>query len=208
MGRAKELVDIIEFVEFTNLFRRIERTIWYKGVDGPERNGEHVFQLALVAWFVVTRCKLSLQMELVIEYVLVHDLVETYAQDTPAFPHPERCGQRTHADKEERERTARRRIAREWGTRFPGLVQRMARYNLQPDEESRFVYALDKLVSQLNVYTDGGRTNHILQVTRPQLEAYKLPRVAKHGAVAELFAELLRLYDRHPGFLHQSRPPT
>lgn len=197
-SREKELADIVEFVKFTNLFRKIERTIWFKGVEGPERNGEHVFQLALVAWFVITRLKLPLQLALVIEYVIVHDLEETYAKDTPAHPHPDREEQPEHADKEERERSARKRIAEEWGSRFPELVQRMHRYALQSDEESRFVYALDKLLAQLNIYEDNGRTHRFLRVTRRESELYKRPRVSKHPAVAELYVELLRLYDSRP----------
>lgn len=196
--RKTEMSDILEFLEFTNQFRSIRRTIWYKGVDDQERNGEHAFQLALVAWFVAVRCELALQLPLVIEYALVHDLVETYAGDTPAFRHPGQTAQPTHADKEQREREAFRRIARKWGPLFPSLVHRIARYRLQNDEESRFIYALDKLLAQLNIYADGGRTSQILQTTRDDIIAYKRPRVAKHPVVADLFEELLQLYARQP----------
>lgn len=119
--RAKELSDLIEFVEFTNLFRKVERLIWFKGVEGRERVGEHSFQLALVCWFVNERCELGLNTGLMIEYPIVHDIFETYAEDTPAFgthyengePIPQR------SDKAAREKAAERRIIREWGEKFP-----------------------------------------------------------------------------------------
>jgi len=196
--RNRELADIIEFVEFTNRFRSIERTIWFKGVEGRERNGEHTFQLSFTAKYVNHRCGLFLQDKLLTDYAEVHDLIETYAQDTPAHPDPERPNQPTHVDKEKRERAARKRISEEWGARYPAMVQAMWRYHAQSDEESRFVYALDKLVANLNIYCDEGRTNHKLGATLEWELGYKRPRMAKHPAIAELYEELVNRYSAQP----------
>ncbi len=42
---------LLEFVRFTNEFRSILRTVWYRGKDGERRetNGEHVSQFLLFA---------------------------------------------------------------------------------------------------------------------------------------------------------------
>jgi 5'-deoxynucleotidase YfbR-like HD superfamily hydrolase len=191
ISRENQMDDLLAFVDFTNLFRKIERTIWFKGVEGQERNGEHVFQLAMIAWFIIVRFGLRLNLSLVIEYSLCHDLVETYADDTPAFPHPDRLTQPLHMDKEKREQAALERIIREWGDHFPDMVERMQVYLERTDEESRFVYALDKLVAEMNIYADDGRTNQILRVTREMSEAYKRPRTAFHPLIKQLYEELL-----------------
>jgi hypothetical protein len=46
---SHELAELIRWVRFTNEFRRLERLIWFKGVKGRERNGEHCYQLCLRA---------------------------------------------------------------------------------------------------------------------------------------------------------------
>jgi len=200
--RRQELADLLEFVSFTNTFRRVERLIWYKGLDRREQDGEHSFQLAIVGWFVNERCKLRLDTTKIIKYALVHDLPETYEGDSCWFEHPD-YPQPAYVEKAAREKKARERISKDWGRRFPELVQALAAYTLQNDEESRFVYALDKLVSDLNVYEDEGRTNVQLGVTREEQHTYKAPRVAKHKHIAALYEELLLLFDRHPEYFHQ-----
>jgi hypothetical protein len=106
--------------------------------------------------------------------------------------------------KEKRERDARKRIGREWGRRFPELVSAMETYHLQNDEESRFVYALDKIVSDFNIFCDGGRTNHKVGVTRAMRDAYKGPKCAKHPKIAEIFKTMSELFDRNPHYFQQT----
>ena len=193
--RKSELADLMKFVEFTNLFKSVERLIWFKGVDTPERDGEHAFQLAIVCWFVNERSKIGLSTLLLIEYALVHDLVETYANDTPAFVkngngHVETPCRR---DKEKREAIAMKRIQSEWGENFPTLVERMESYNAQTDEESRFVYAMDKLLAEINIALDGGRANIRLGVSIETMDLYKRPRVSRHPFVLELYEEHFKI---------------
>lgn len=68
--RKKEFLDLVKFVEFTNTFKFVERLIWFKGIDTPERDGEHSFQLAIVCWFVNERCKRRLNLLRIIAYSL------------------------------------------------------------------------------------------------------------------------------------------
>ncbi len=64
------------------------------------------------------------------------------------------------------------------------------------DEESRFVYALDKFLSVLNIFEDSGRTNIELGITFDEQVAYKRPRIAQHSF-------LLSLYDKFVAFCAQ-----
>lgn len=191
--RHKELSDILRFVDFTNKFKAVERLIWYKGVDRRECDGEHTFQLAILAWFVNERCKCGLNTQRLIEYALVHDLVETYANDTPAFVNNGNGAETPcRQEKLEREKVSEERICEEWGNTFPSLVKRMRVYTAQEDDESRFIYALDKLLAEMNIARDGGRTNHKLEVTLETLDLYKRPRISRHPFVLELYDELFK----------------
>lgn len=189
----KQVAELIKFVRHTNQFGSVMRTIWRHGsVDGPEgreRNDSHVCQLMDVAWFLQQRSYPYLDLLKVWKYCMVHDKPEVYAGDTPAFSDkngihngPDR------ATKKRREQLATLRLQKEWGTRFPDFLTFLEAYEKQEDEESRFVYALDKFLSDLNIYIDNGRTNNMLRITRAEQIAYKRPRI-------EAFPPLLEMYD-------------
>lgn len=200
--RGQELMDILDFVKFTNLFRKVKRVMWFKGIEGRERDGEHAFQLAIVGWFINERCKLGLSTEHIIKYSLVHDLPEAHAGDACWSPTGGHSSQPMEG-KEKREQDARTQIAREWGRRFPELVGAMEDYYHQHDEESLFVYALDKLISDFNIFDDNGRTNLKVGVTREMRDAYKGPRCLKHKKIGELYEAMSELFDSHPHFFHK-----
>jgi putative hydrolase of HD superfamily len=198
-GRKKELLDLMKFVEFTNLFKAQERLIWFKGVDTCERDGEHAFQLAIVCWYANERFKLGLDIQRLIEYALVHDLVETYAKDTPAFVNNGNGGETPcRDDKRMREFFAMKRIKKLWRKTFPAMVHRLDAYDLQTDSESRFVYAMDKLLAQINITLDDGRTNFRLDTTLEAVDAYKRPRISRHPFVLELYDELFKTWLADP----------
>lgn len=190
---SRELAELIRWVRFTNEFRSIERLIWFKGVKGRERNGEHTYQLVLVAWYLVSRRAKHLDLLRVILYAIVHDLPEIYAQDTPAFAG--RLGTYTevptHADKKQREEAALRRIDREWGGIVPDIVEKIRAYEAQDDKESRFVYALDKLIAEINIFEDGGRTDITLGVTLGEKVSYKRPRIERDPLILKYYDEIL-----------------
>ena len=209
----KQIGDVLQFVEFSNLARSDLRDIFYKGYDKDgkavriqERTGDHVSQLLLVAWFLIDYFHLSLDFGVVAKKIIVHDLPEAKAEgrDTPAFPNPHNPKAASRVDKEERERKARREIAREWGFRAPGIVAEMERYALQDDEEDLFVCALDKFLADMNIFLDEGYTNRYLEVTAEKKWAYKSRRVAVHKDVAKWYKSFWDIfYMAHPEYFHQ-----
>jgi hypothetical protein len=214
----KQIGDVVEFVEFSNLHRSDLRLIFYRGYDKKgeplriqERTGEHVGQLLLVAMFVIDYFHLSLDFGKVAAYITVHDLPETYAEgrDTPAFANPHDPSLPARADKERRERESQRKIAKQWGHRAPTVVGMMARYELQSDEESCFVCALDKFVSEVNIFLDEGYTNHFLEVTPEEVHTYKSKRVAVHEDVARWYRWFWEhFYTAHPEYFYKPARPA
>lgn len=197
---------LLEFVEFTNAFRAIRRCIWVPGIEGRERNGEHTFQITLAVWFLNDHLGLNLNTARIIQCALAHDLVEIYADDTSCFRDPlmsKEAWLQQKETKKQREAESLERIEKEWGKLFPGMLNAMRAYEEQKDEESRFVYAIDKLISTINVLLDDGRAWKTLKTTLEEVDAYKGPRAHKHFAVGELYDSLLVLMKQNRHLFHR-----
>ena len=97
----------------------------------------------------------------------------------------------THADKKQRESIAIKQLENQFNTVFPDMIEALYAYEAQEDEESKFVYALDKLISEINIYQDAGRTDKTLRVTLEEKSLYKREKVARHVKILELHDELM-----------------
>ncbi len=186
--RGMALEQLLDFVRFTHLTHQVERVARIPGTSRYANTVEHSYQLTLIAWYMIETEGLSLDRDLVIRYALVHDLVETYAGDTYFYD------TRAEATKREREHAALERIRQE----FPGfdaLTHLIEGYEAQADAESRFVYALDKLIDPLNIYLEDGRLWREKGVTLAMLLAKKEKKVRSNETVTRYFAELKALLE-------------
>lgn len=189
---STQFASLIEFVKFTHLFQKVDRVVLVNGEHSWENDSEHSFQLALTAWYIVEHGNLDLDLGKVTRMALVHDLVEAYAGDTFIYDKPE-----VLATKEKREKEALERIKVNFPD-FPSLHHLIEEYEARETRESRFVYALDKLVPILNIYTDEGRTWHQEGITLDQLLEAKTDKIA-------LSPEIVPYYDEMVDILRQSK---
>jgi putative hydrolase of HD superfamily len=143
--------DLLKFVEFTNKFQKIQRVILVKDEERYENDAEHSYQLALVAWYIIDREKLNLNINKIVFMAIAHDLVEIYAGDTYIFGIQE-----LKASKKEREEKAIKMIETEF-PEFNDLIPFIQEYEERTSEESKFIYALDKLLPNINNVLDNGR---------------------------------------------------
>ncbi len=191
-----EIDGLIKFIELTNRFREIERVILIKGSDRFENDLEHSYQLAICAWYVITTKKLPLSVEKAMKYALVHDLVEVYAGDVFFYDQEDPAvAQR----KKEREKEAVDMLRKEF-QEFPDMADFIDNYQNKSEEESRFVYALDKIISPINIYLDGGRIWHQHNITLEKLYKAKKPKADAYPEVGKYFDELKEILDKHPDF--------
>ena len=182
------LDGILKFLRLTHEAHHVERIARIPGEERYANMVEHSWQLAMLAWYVLETNKLPLDKSLVIRYALAHDLIEAYAGDTYAYD----TGAQN--EKQEREEAARARIAEEF-PEFADLNEVIAAYEAREDEESKFVYALDKMVDPLNVYLEGGLLHQERRITFDKYHAYKDKKVRSHPFVYEnLFLELNRRF--------------
>jgi 5'-deoxynucleotidase YfbR-like HD superfamily hydrolase len=142
------LKSVLEIITFTNAFRSIDRDLFLIKQSRLENDVEHSFQLALLVWYLSEGTELK--KEKLLKYALAHDLVETYAGDSPPFSSTESHLQ----SKDGREQSALEKIESDFSS-FSDLAQALHAYEEKKDPESRFVYVIDKIMPILNELTFG-----------------------------------------------------
>ncbi|MCE9644194.1 HD domain-containing protein [Candidatus Parcubacteria bacterium] len=185
-GTKNLLPDALDFLALLSDFRLVQRTLLCRGSDIEENDVEHSYQLAMLAWYLIGKAKLDLDIGKTIRFALVHDFPEVYAGDTPVFG--PNAG--TVATKHVRESEALERLEKEWGSRFPEFISAIKEYESKESEEAKFIYALDKIIAPMNVYLDGGRNWKRLEVTLDMTLENKRPKVKGHAVAADFFEEL------------------
>lgn len=179
--------DLLKFVEFTNSFQKIERVVLVKDSDRWENDAEHSYQLSVVALYLINKHKLPFNIERVLLMTVIHDLVEVYAGDTYIY------GDSAHKEtKEQREKEAAEKIKEEFPD-FTSFHEILGEYERRETEESKFIYALDKMLPGLNIFLDGGRTWRKVNVDlNMQIEA-KMKKISTHPLVFEYYQDFLKV---------------
>jgi len=182
----KKLDELIEFVKFTHKFQQVKRVVYATGENRLENDAEHCFQIAMVGWYLIEKEKLKLDLNKVIKYALVHDLVEVYAGDISAFDNNSR------KNKAANEKKAYKTLVRKF-PKYYSLKTLIINYEIQADAESRFIYALDKLIVPINIYLDGGRSWKKEGVTLDMIIENKTKKIAVDPFLLDYLNELIKL---------------
>ncbi|MEA2701315.1 MAG: hypothetical protein QOE22_24 [Candidatus Parcubacteria bacterium] len=184
-------MDFKKFLSFSrllNAFARIERTPPMPGTKRYENDMEHSYHLALMAWYLIDSRKLDLDMNLVLKYALAHDLVEVYAGDTYIYS----TDAEHVASKKEREHKAAGRLMDEF-PEFRQLHSVIEEYEKRANRESRFVYALDKILPIVLIREDGGKEWRKRNVTLDTILKHKAAKVALSPEIEPYFNQLVEL---------------
>ena len=181
-------VNLLELIDFLTDFQKVERQIYIPKLGRNENDTEHSYNLTMAAWLIVDQDELPLDTDLVIKYALVHDLVEVYAGDASALDAEQ---MRTKAAKEH---AALQRLKAQKLT--AGIAKVIEQYESLDDEESRFVYSLDKLMAtftliynQSPIWQEYGITQRLWQ-ERFQSKIQKSPHLQPYlEALLQVFAD-------------------
>jgi putative hydrolases of HD superfamily len=182
---------LLQFTKAIHDFRAIERRVLTRDSERLENDVEHSYTLAMLAWYILEENDLKLDLKKVLQYALVHDLVEIYAGDTYIFTKDTKKLE----SKEEREKEAQNRLKQE----FPELKEvheYIERYEKKEDEESVFVYALDKLEPIMAIYLDKGRTWKRENIDLATIIAYKEPKISLSPLVKEYFDAIVEKLEK------------
>ncbi len=188
------LTDLESFMRLLHAVQNTERFARIPEETKRRNTAEHTFELALVCWYISTTNNLNLDIAKILTYALVHDLTEAYAGDAYIFD--------AHArkNKEKREQKALQKI-RENFPEFRELAAAIQAYEMQTDEESQFVYAVDKLIDPINL---GMETKNSFfkehNVSYKQLRDYKDEKIAKHPIAQKYWEQLCKKLESHKTF--------
>jgi len=143
-GATPEVVEkTIELGKLVLAFGRTLRVTHHEDGERRETDTDHTVMLGLLACAYADSTVSHLDLGMIAEYALIHDLVEVYAGDTNAYG---KVNDDHVADKQEREAQALVRIRAEFDCLFPWIGETMERYESLEDAEARFVKVVDKVL--------------------------------------------------------------
>ena len=178
--------ELLDLFKLSHKFAGIERTVKLQNRKSWETNPEHSYQLALLGWYLNDMLSLNLNRQKVLEYAIVHDLVEVYAGDTDPHKHSEEY----KASKHDRELAALNKIKQEF-PQFASLTETMEKFESLEDEEAKFIYLLDKIVPVINTYLSGQDYYNANNVSYGKWRAWLEEKRNRAGYLSEKFNRLL-----------------
>lgn len=171
-------------------FGRVDRITYHQDGLAPESDSDHTVMLGLIACALAEQYFPDLNIGLIAQYALVHDLVEVYAGDTPTLRLPSADAK---AEKRQREHAAYLRIQAEFRGSLPWLPVLIDSYELRERPEARFVKALDKLLPKITHILNGAVTIHKQGMTAVELTERYEAQIGELKAYAADFPELFEL---------------
>lgn len=130
---------LFELQQLTIDLSQVNRKHYLPNTKRNENDVEHSFTVAVLCWYLYENLKLNLDMVVILKYAMAHDFVERYAGDVSSF-----ASQQARDEKVIKEREALTRLSGEFAE-FPDLVKTMQHYEERQDEESLFVWTVDKI---------------------------------------------------------------
>jgi putative hydrolase of HD superfamily len=195
--KQPELQRLLDLQTFLQKFHYIDRVVHHPGSKTRrETDTEHTFSLVMMAWFLAPSFP-KLNLDKIIKFALVHDLVEIYAGDTYVY------ADKTIIDtKLQREREALEQIEQEWPD-FPDMTQTIHCYEKLDTPESKFIYALDKLMPPFMIFLNQGYTWHQEKISLDKLIDSKTEKVALSPEINGYFKKLVALLKANQNYFGQ-----
>ncbi|MHB1118250.1 MAG: HD domain-containing protein [Minisyncoccota bacterium] len=190
MDKTSHLEELLSLVALTHSFQQIRRRVYATGEDRFENDAEHSFQLAFVAWYLIEKEGLAFNKEKVLLYALCHDLAEVYAGDAFFHRTPEEEQKKINLEREAAEKLS------EMYPDFPALISTLHTYEERSDPESKFVYALDKILPVFNIMLDQGRSWQ--DMTLEKLYEGKHEKIAHDPIIKEYFVLIVAILEKNP----------
>lgn len=145
------LVDIGKLVL---QFAKVNRATLHEDGKRFESDTDHTVMLSVSALAIGSKLyKDKLDLGLVAQFAIVHDLVEAYAMDTDSFG----ITNEKRKEKEEREHASFLRIKEEFKDIYPWLPEMIEKYEALDTIEARFVKTVDKAMSKITHILNNGQ---------------------------------------------------
>lgn len=180
-------------------FYLIERDMLLPSMpEGQRRNendAEHSWSVSILACILARHIDPSLDIGLVSQFGMVHDLVEVYADDTSVW-----ADDAALSSKATNEAAALEKIKSKF-SHFPWLVETLEAYERQDCDEALYVRAIDKYIALCIRFMDGGEYYRAKGLTKEAFDkglASHREKAHRHQGVAEYYERIRAEYDAHP----------
>lgn len=192
MNNAELTEKMIAMGKISLEFARTNRVTCHEDGVTRESDTDHSFMLGLIAGSFADTLLPRLDRGRVVEFALLHDLVEVYAGDVPTFKalSPD-AQQKKDAD----EHAALLKIQTQFGEHFPWVHETIESYERKDTPEARFVKVIDKLVAKITNILNGGSTVKILKYTSEDVEQWKIDHDKWADQYLEEWPEIRPVWD-------------
>lgn len=147
-----EVDAVVKLGALAAQFATVKRITFLADGTTLESDTDHTVMIALVACAVAAKYDPRLDVGLVAQFALVHDLVEAYAGDTNTFGG---LSEHAWAEKDEREVAALQRIESELSDSLPWVTDTIRAYESLATPEARFVKTIDKIMPKITRILNG-----------------------------------------------------
>lgn len=187
---AQGLVDIGELVL---RFAKVNRVTYHEDGVTEESDTDHTVMLSVCACALAERLyKDVLDLGLVAQFAIVHDLVEVYVGDTDSFG----LSQAGREAKESREHGSLLLIHDKFNTVYPWIGDMIERYEALDTKEARFVKTIDKAMPKITHILNGGAYFKKRGLTEEEMwrdyETIVVTAEEKYGAEFKEVTEMMR----------------
>lgn len=185
-GIPKPYQLLFSLQKMINDLSLIERKHYHPETKRRENDIEYSMAVAMLCWYIHDKYSLNLDLAKILKYALTHDFVERYAGDVPTF-----ASSVERDNKVLREQGSLKRLSEEFG-KFEGMIASMQRYETKEDEESLFVWSVDKMQQLIMGDLDGWSSYAEAPITYDQFAAkYKELSEKSSKHCREIFEGLL-----------------
>ena len=148
--------------------------------------------LGILAGSIASKLYPDLDMGLVMQFALVHDLVEVHAGDTDTIVN---TSVESMKQKSEREEQALEKIKLSFGKDFGWIHNTIEKYESLDTKEARFVKMLDKILPKLTVILSNAASFNNRGISKSQFQSVVDSQKDKFQKLAYDMPELFELWE-------------
>ncbi len=169
MKESQHAQGIIDLGKLILTFAKVNRVTMHEDGIRYESDTDHTVMLSICACSLASAMYPDkLDVGLVAQFAVVHDLVEVYAEDTNSI----NLDDEGKEEKSKREAKSLDRITAHFGELYPWLTETIIRYEQKDTREALFVKTLDKVMTRITNIHNKGAALRTLSVSRNEIEKH------------------------------------
>ena len=183
---------ILEIASLILDFGRVARKTLHQDGVRAETDTDHTVMLGVLGASIASKLYKDLDLGLVTQFALVHDLVEVHAGDSDTLTG---ISDEFLKQKSDREMKALEKLKQSFSHDFEWIHKTIEKYESLDTKEARFVKVLDKIMPKLTVVLNGAASINGRSITKAEVKkTFDLQR-EKLKELAPDMPELLEIWE-------------